>query len=110
MSLRSSYGGALDAKLVQAREAGRAFVLVTYLADITTDMEAAANQGKRSFILNYGVTFQPLDLRLLGPLWDAFKSGVTEALISEDIMLSEFDVKLNDSDTVSTSVDIVFKM
>lgn len=108
MSLRTDFSGALDTKLAQARQAGYDFVKVTNLASITTDMATAAGKGQKKFTLNYAVAFQPSDLRALGPLWEAFKSGVTEALANEDIMVNEVTVKLNTADTLSTSVDLVF--
>jgi len=108
MSLRTGYTGTMDAKLAQARQAGHDFVTVTNLAQITTDMAIAAAQGKKVFTLNYGASFQPDDLRLLGPLWEAYKSGISEALSSEDVMQNEVIIELNTSDTVSTSVDLNF--
>ena len=108
MSLRTDYTGAFDTGLAEARAAGSDFVLVTNLASITSDMALAADQGKREFTLNYTVTYQPSDLRLLGPLWRAFQTGVTEGLASEDLMLNEVTVSLNTSDSLSTSVDLIF--
>ena len=108
MSLRTDFTGALDAKLAEARQAGYDFVKVTNLADITTDMASAAAQGKKSFTLSYTVTYQPQDLRLEGSLWSAYKTGVIEALASEDIMVNESSVSLNTSDSMTTKVDVSF--
>ena len=108
MSLRTDYTGSMDAKLAQARQAGHDFIKVTNLAQIVTDMAAAAAQGKKIFTLNYGASFQPEDLRLEGPLWDAYQSGISEGLTSEDIMQGEVAIALNTSDTVSTSIDLNF--
>lgn len=108
MSLRTDYTGAMDTKLAEARAAGRDFVLVTNLASITSGMAAAAAKGQRAFTLTYGVTYQPSDLRLEGPLWEAYRSGILEGLASEDIMNNEVGVALNTSDTLSTSVDLNF--
>jgi len=108
MSLRTDYTGAIDAKLAQARIAGRDFVLVSNLANITSDMAAAAAQGKRAFTLTYTVSFQPSDLRLQGPLWKAYRSGILEGLASEDVMNNEVSVELNTSDTLATSVNLIF--
>ena len=108
MSLRTGYTGSMDAKLAQARQAGHDFIAVTNLAQITVDMAASAAQGKRTFTLNYSASFQPDDLRLEGPLWEAYQSGVSEGLTAEDIMQNEVSVVLNTSDTVSTSIDLVF--
>lgn len=108
MSLRTSYTGTLDAKLAQAKQAGYDFVTVTNLGAITSDMAVAANQGKKIFTLNYSVSFQPDDLRLLGPLWQAFRTGIISGLASEDLMINEVVVSLNTSDSLSTSVDLNF--
>ena len=108
MSLRTDYTGALDTKLAEARVAGRDLVLVTNLASITTDMAAAAAQGKKEFTISLPVAYQPQDLRLAGPLWEAYKSGVEEAVSSEDVMGNEVTVSLNTDDTVDTAVDLAF--
>jgi hypothetical protein len=108
MSLRTDFTGSTDAKLAQARQAGHDWVTIDNLAQIQTDMAIAAGQGKRVFTLNYTATFQPSDLRLEGPLWDAYQSGISEGLTSEDIMQNEVTIKLNTSDTLGTSVDLDF--
>ena len=68
MSLRTDFTGALDTKLAEARQAGYDFIKVTNLASITSGMATAAAQGKKQFTLNYSVSYQPSDLRLLGNL------------------------------------------
>jgi hypothetical protein len=98
----------MDTKLAQARQAGYDFIKVDNLASITTGLSTAAGQGKKKFTLTYAVTFQPQDLRLEGPLWEAYKTGILEGLSSEDIMGNEVAVKLNTADTLSTSVDLDF--
>jgi hypothetical protein len=108
MSLRTDYTGSLDTKLAEARQAGRDFVLVTNLAAITSGMASAAAQGKKAFNLNFGVSYQPQDLRLEGPLWKAYSSGILEGLASEDVMNNEVTVKLNTSDSLNTSIDLDF--
>lgn len=108
MSLRTTYTGALDTKLAEARDAGSDWVTVTNLAGITTGLTNAANKGQRKFTLNFAATYQPADLRLLGALWLAFQSGVLQGLASEDVMNNEVTVKLNTSDQLSTSIDLVF--
>jgi hypothetical protein len=108
MSFRTTYTGALDAKLAQARAAGNDFILVTNLAAITTELTNAANKGQKSFTISYDVTYQPSDLRAQGPLWKAYSTGILEALASQDIMNNEVTVKLNTADTLSTKVDLIF--
>ena len=109
MSLRTTYSGALDAKLAEARAAGNTSVLVTNLATITSAMTAAANAGKKKFTVNIPATYQPADLRLLGFLWYAYQTGIVEALASEDIMMNEVTVALNTADQLDTSVDLKFQ-
>jgi secreted protein with Ig-like and vWFA domain len=108
MSFRTTYTGALDTKLAEARAAGSTFITVTNSAAITTGLTDAANKGQKKFTLNYSVSYQPSDLRLLGPLWEAFKTGVEQGLASQDIMGNEVTVKLNTADNLSTSVDLLF--
>jgi hypothetical protein len=108
MSLRTDFTGATDTALAAARAAGVTFIDTTNLAAITSAMAAAAAQGKRAFTLSYSVTYQTEDLKLLGPLWEAFETGITQALAVEDIMGNEVTVSLNTSDTVTTRVDLAF--
>lgn len=108
MSLRTNFTGALDTKLAEARAAGRTAVVTTNLAAITSAMDTAAAAGKKIFTVNYAVSYQPADLRLKGPLWHAYKSGVLEGLSSEDIMGNEVTVELNVADQLSTSIDLKF--
>ena len=108
MSLRTSYTGALDTKLAEARTSGRDFVVVTNLATITSSMAASAAKGTKKFTITLSVSYQPADLRLLGPLWLAYQSGVLEGLAQQDIMNNEVTVGLNVSDNTSTSIDLKF--
>jgi hypothetical protein len=108
MSLRTGYTGTLDTKLASARTAGNTFIVVDNLATITSEMAAQANKGVKAFTLVYATTFQPDDLRLMGPLWEAYKSGILQGLSSEDIMGNEVIVSLNTSDSVSTRINLKF--
>lgn len=119
MSLRTDYTGALDTALALARGTGyNHFHNDAADSDlsgtpgikdtITADMASAAAQGLKTFTLTYIVTFQPNDLRLGGPLWSAYQSGVREALYSEDLMGNEVVVNLNTSDAAILQVDLVF--
>lgn len=108
MSLRTDYTGALDTKLAEAREAGRTFVVADNLAAISAALVAAANQGEKEFTFTQTLSYQPQDLRLLGPLWDAFKTGMYQGLAEEDLMQNEATISLNTSDQLSTKVDIKF--
>lgn len=108
MSLRTDFTGSLDSKLAEARAAGRTAIVTTNLAAITSAMSTSAAAGKKKFTVSYAVSYQPADLRLKGPLWEAYKSGVLEGLASEDIMGNEVTVELNTSDQLNTSVDLKF--
>lgn len=108
MSFRTTYTGALDTKLAQARAAGSDFIVTTNSAAITTGLTDAANKGQKKFTLNYSVSYQPSDLRLLGPLWEAFKTGILQGLAAQDIMGNEVAVALNTSDNLNTSIDLKF--
>lgn len=108
MSLRTTFTGAINTKLAEARDSGNDSILVDNLTAITTAMTNAANQGKTKFTVNIAVTYQPADLRLLGALWSAYQTGVLEALASQDIMNNEVIVALNTSDQLSTSLDLKF--
>lgn len=108
MSLRTTYSGAIDAKLAAARTAGYESIVTDSLATITSAMTAAANSGKRSFTVNIGASFQPADLRLKGSLWFAYQTGVFAGLAAQDIMNDEVAVNLNTADQMATSIDLVF--
>lgn len=108
MSLRTNYTGVLDSKLSEARAAGNTFIVTTNLASITSDMAIEAGKGKKSFTLSYSVSYQTDDLRLKGPLWEAFKSGISQGLSSEDIMGNETVIALDDSDTSITRIKLTF--
>jgi len=108
MSLRTDFTGATDTALAAARAAGVTFIATTNLATITTEMAAAAAAGKRSFTLTYVTTYQSADLKLLGPLWRAYQSGITQALAAEDIMLNDVIISLNTADASTTYVDLAF--
>lgn len=108
MSLRSDFTGSFNSKIAEATQSGYTLIKVDLISSIQTEMSSAASQGKRQFTLNYGVSYQPQDLRLDGPLWSAYKTGILQAFASEDISISEVSVSLNTLDTVSTSIDLTF--
>ena len=108
MSLRTTYTGALDTKLAEARAAGRTWVLTTNISDITTALNSAANSGVKSFTFTGGATYQSADLKLLGSLWDAHRTGILQGLAEEDLMGNEVTVTLNTSDQSIVKIDIKF--
>lgn len=109
MSLRTDYTGTLDSKLAQARAAGLTAVSTTNLVAIAAALTTAADRGQKSFTVNFIATYQPADLRLLGPLWEAYKTGIMQALAVEDIMANEAVISLNTSDQLSTSINLKFQ-
>ena len=108
MSLRTTYTGAYDTKVAQARQAGYDAILTTNLVSLTTAMTNAANQGLSTFDYNYVASYQSTDLRLEGNLWEAYKTGVMQALASENIMFNEVTVTLDLSDSIDTLVVLSF--
>ncbi len=108
MSLRTDYTGALDTKLAEARAAGRTWVLTTNIAALTTALTSAADSGIKEFTFTEGATFQTADLKLLGCLWEAHKTGIEQGLAEEDIMGNEAAVSLNTNDAAITQIDIKF--
>ena len=108
MTLRTDYTNAFDTTMNAARQAGSDFVLVTSLVTIQTELGTASGQGKKTFTITLAPTYDPADLKLLGPKWLAFKSGMEEALYSEDLISSEVAVVENCSDVSTFQVDINF--
>lgn len=108
MSLRTDYTTAFDTTMNTARTAGRDLVLTTEAAAITAGLTAATLAGKKTFTITLSVTYDPADLRLLGPKWIAFKSGVEEAIYSEDIISSEVTVNSNLTDASNFQIDLDF--
>jgi hypothetical protein len=113
MSLRTDYTGTLDTKLAEAITEGRKIVIdennePNPVAALSTALAAAANKGQKEFTYTASVGYQPEDLRQLGPLWMAFKTGVVQGLAEQQILETEFTVELNTSDQLATKVDITF--
>jgi hypothetical protein len=108
MSLRTTFTGAYDTKVAQARQAGYDAILTTNLVALTAAMTGAANQGLSAFDYDYTASYQPTDLRLQGNLWEAYKTGTMQALASENIMFNEVTVSLDLSDSINTVVVLSF--
>lgn len=108
MSLRTTYTGAYDTKVAQARLAGYDAILTTNLVALTTAMTNAANQGLSTFAYNYVASYQPTDLRLKGNLWEAYRTGILQALASENIMFNEVAVTIDLSDSIITTIVLSF--
>ncbi len=107
MTLKSTFAGGLSSALSTAHAAGLAWV-VSNTAAISALMVTASASGKKTFTVTLPTSFQPADLRLLGPLWFAYQTGVQQGLAVEEIYNSEVTVNLNTADQVTTSIDLVF--
>jgi len=110
MTLRTTFTGALDTKLAEAKTAGYTWAVVDNLAAITTEFTTSANKGVRKFTVNLPVSYQPEDLRLLGSLWSAYQTGIAQGLAEQDIMVNEVVIKLNTADQMTTSIDLSFSL
>lgn len=108
MTLRTDYNGALDTALLASRAAGRTWVVTTNSAAITTALVAAGTSGKKVFTFTAGVDFQPTDLALLGPLFEAHKTGILQGLAEQDLMGNEVTVLLNTADASTVKIDLSF--
>lgn len=71
-------------------------------------MTNAANQGLSLFSYNYIASYQPTDLRLKGNLWEAYRTGILQALASENIMFNEVAVTIDLSDSIITTIVLSF--
>lgn len=110
MSLKSDYFDGLtgfNAKMADVFAAGEAYV-VTNSALLTSQLQAAAASGKKSFIVTIPVVFEPNNLRLQGIHMKTFLAGIVEQLGVEDIYSYEVTPTLNTSDCLSTSIDFKF--
>lgn len=111
MSLRTTYMGALGSSYSSARAAGRLMICDvggTPVSALVTQMTNSAASGNTNFTYRASVTFQPADLRLQGPLWTAFKTGVMEGLASQDVLINEYTMSLDTTDSVNTYLIINF--
>ena len=108
MSLRTDYTDAFDVVMNAARTAGNDFLLVTSAVTIAAELAAASAAGKKIFTITLAPTYDPAYLKLLGPKWLAFKSGMEEALYSEDVISSEVSVAENCGDVSTFQVDLNF--
>jgi len=82
--------------------------ITTNLAAISTALQTNAAKGQKIFTVNLAVAFEPTNLRLLGPHWKSFQSGVQSGLAAQQIYNYEVVVDLNTSDSMNTSIDLKF--
>lgn len=110
MSLKTDYldgANGFNQKMKDAADAGAQWVIDNQ-ATITTNLQANAAKGLKSFTITLTVTYEPNNLRLEGLHWQSFRAGVLKGLITEDIYDYECSVKLNTSDNIETKIDLVF--
>ncbi len=108
MTLRTDYNGALDTALLASRAAGKTWVITTNSAAITTALVAAGTAGKKVFTFTAGADFQPADLKLLGTLFEAHKTGILQGLAEQDVMNNEVTVSLNTAYASTVKIDLYF--
>jgi len=113
MTLRTDYNDALDTALLAARNEAVTYYGTTIFATIQADLAAEAAKGKKSFTKTYlaGGSVTGADLRLEGPLWEAYKTGVLSVMYDTtngDLMFNDVVVNINTDDASTLNVDLVF--
>lgn len=114
--LRDSYSPTLNTKLDEARQEGLKMIIPDFagapdtpIAALTSAMTDAANAGKSTFEYFADIAWQPTDLEREDSLWDAFKSGVIEGLIYNNIYYSEYAIEIvAAAGSVDTQLKITF--
>jgi hypothetical protein len=111
MSLKTTYldgANGFTQKMTAVFAAGQDLVLNSNSL-LESELELNASKGQKKFTVNIQVLFEPDNLRLNGIHQQTFFAGVSSQLMLEDIYDYEFSLKLNVSDQISTSIDILFK-
>lgn len=110
MSLKTDYldgANGFTQKMNDAFVAGQGFV-TTNLASLTTELQAAAAKGLKTFTVTLVTTFEPANLRLNGIHQQSYFAGIMNQLGAEEIYDYEVTLALNTSDQTTTSVDLKF--
>lgn len=114
MSLKTDFFDGSTGLLNQcdlAFAAGENFIGVDNLSALSTDLKAQAAQGLTKFTITYPTSYNPVALR--GNKGDnlilkSYLAGVSAGLAAQNIYNFEVTPKLNITDTVTTSIDLVF--
>lgn len=110
MSLKTDFLDNADGftqKMAAVFAAGEQFV-VDNLSALSSELQAAAAKGQKSFTVNVLTTFEPPNLRLEGTHLDTYLAGISAQLMSEQIYDYEVELSLNTSDQTDTSIDFKF--
>jgi hypothetical protein len=110
MSLRTDYfdgSTGVQTAIATAVTAGSTFV-TTNLATLSSGLQAAAAQGKTTFIINVTTTYQTSVLRMNTVILDAYLAGISQGLAGQNIYEFECTPTLNTSDNMTTSIDFTF--
>jgi hypothetical protein len=110
MSLKQDYydgSTGFNQQMASCFAAGSAFVS-TNEATLTTELQAAAAAGKKTFTVSIVTSDSPAYLRLNGLYAKTYLAGVVHALALEEIYSYECTPTLNLADTVSVRVEFNF--
>lgn len=110
MSLKTDYlngPNGYTEQMLDVFDQGVAWV-VSNTASISTELQAAAAKGLRSFTVKLPVAFEPANLRLLGNHWKSFQAGVVKGLSDQEVLSYECSVELNTEDSMTTYIDLEF--
>lgn len=110
MSLKTDYfdgPNGFNTKMNDVFVAGQGFV-TTNSATLTTELQAAAAKGLKTFTVNIVTSFEPANLRLEGTHMNTYFAGIEHQLGTEEIYGYEVSLSLNTSDSTTTSVDFTF--
>lgn len=110
MSLKTDYFDGLtgfNQQMAACFDAGVAFVGLQAAA-LTTELQAAAAAGKKTFTVTIATADSPEYLRLNGLFAQTYLAGITSGLASEDIYSYECAPTLNLTDSVTVKIDFKF--
>jgi hypothetical protein len=86
---------------------GSAFI-VAQSAALTTELQAAAAKGLKTFKVTIVTSFEPTNLRLKGFHMKSYLAGIQSQLAVQDIYSYECALSLNTDDTMETKIDFNF--
>jgi hypothetical protein len=114
MSLKTDFYDGSTGLLTQCDNAfiaGSAFITVTNLTSLSSDLKAQAALGVTTFTLTYPTNYNPAALRGNkgnNLILKAFLAGVQDGLAAQNIYDYEVIPALNVTDTVTTSINLNF--
>ena len=77
---------------------------------IRGQMSQAASNGQKEFSVSLPVSYKPSAMRTEGYLWDAYRAGIMQGLYNQDLVVSDFNITLDksDSDNLYTVITFTF--